>query len=58
MIKLAIERSIEKEYIERDDLDRRVLRYLVSLPSRRRWTMLIFTCRHRRRRGSRIQGYL
>ena len=32
MIKIAIERSIEKEYIERDSSDRKVLRYLVSLP--------------------------
>ena len=29
MIKIAIERSIEKEYIERDTNDRRMLRYLV-----------------------------
>ena len=31
MVKLAMERLIEKEYLERDDKDRRILRYLVSL---------------------------
>lgn len=32
MIKKAIERMIEKEYLERDENDRRSLRYLVSCP--------------------------
>lgn len=30
MIKLAIERLIEKDYLERDDKNRKILRYLVS----------------------------
>lgn len=31
MIKKSIERLIEKEYLERDENDRRTLRYLVSV---------------------------
>ena len=30
MVKKAIERSIDKEYIERDERDKKILRYLVS----------------------------
>jgi cullin 3 len=30
MVKLAMERLIEREYLERDDKDRKLLRYLVS----------------------------
>lgn len=31
MVKIAIERLIEKDYLERDEKDRKILRYLVSL---------------------------
>lgn len=39
MVKKSIERLIEKEYLERDDSDRRQLRYMV----RRRRAVPLFT---------------
>lgn len=32
MVKKAIERLIEKEYLERDEVDRKKLKYMVRLP--------------------------
>ena len=50
-IKLATEKLIEKEYLERDDNDRKVLRYLVSCGCLRTRLaqLLTLACRHKSR---------